>query len=375
MPRTPSAASAFLLLAVIGAAALVAPRTAAANDPNVTIQDAEQVLAELVAIPARRIPKQMLAEAQAIAIIPRVIKVGFVVGVRRGQGVVMTRDAEGEWSLPQFLTLTGGSIGWQAGVQGTDVVLIFRTRTSVENLMRGKFTIGADAAAAAGPVGRNASAATDAQLRAEILSYSRSRGLFAGVSIDGSVLEINQVANTAFYGAPSTQLPQVIPQSATDLRLYLTELYNAATTGPEGAAAAVVPPSFKPGATVAPGAVIGTVAAAPAGVVTASAVAVSPTRLEAIQNSLYTEGAQLHAILSPEWQTFLALPAEVAAASSVDRTALASAYQRFSQVNAKPEFKELTSRPEFQTTFDLLREYNDALNASPAILQLPAPPK
>jgi lipid-binding SYLF domain-containing protein len=375
MPRTHSAFFALLLLALIGAASLAAPRAARANDPNLTIQDAEQVLSELVAIPARRIPKQMLAEAQAIAIIPRVIKVGFVVGVRRGQGVVMTRDAEGEWSLPQFLTLTGGSIGWQAGVQGTDVVLIFRTRTSVENLMRGKFTIGADAAAAAGPVGRNASAATDAQLRAEILSYSRSRGLFAGVSIDGSVLEINQVANTAFYGAPSTQLPQVIPQSATDLRLYLTELYNAATTGPEGAAAAVVPPSARPGAAVAPGAVIGTVVAAPAGVVPASAVAVSPTRLEAIQNSLYTEGAQLHAILSPEWQTFLALPAEVAAASSVDRTALASTYQRFSQVNAKPEFKELTSRPEFQTTFDLLRQYNDALNASPAILQLPAPPK
>lgn len=373
MPRTLSAPSALLLLILTAATTFAAPRTAAANDPNVTIRDAEAVLSELVAIPARRIPRNMLAEAQAIAIIPRVIKVGFVVGIRRGQGVVLTRDAEGEWSLPQFLTLTGGSIGWQAGVQGTDVVLIFRTRTSVENLMRGKFTIGADAAAAAGPVGRNASAATDAQLRAEILSYSRSRGLFAGVSIDGSVLEINQVANTAFYGAPSTQLPLVVPQSATDLRLYLTELFNAATTGPEGAVAAVVAPSARPGAAVAPGAVIGTVTAAPSSVVPASA-AVSTTRLEAIQNSLYTEGAQLHAILSPEWQTFLALPAEVAAASSVDRTALATAYQRFSQVNAKPEFKDLTSRPEFQTTFDLLREYNDALNANPAILQLPAPP-
>ena len=237
--------------------------------------------------------------------------------------------------------------------------------------MRGKFTIGADAAAAAGPVGRNASAATDAQLRAEILSYSRSRGLFAGVSIDGSVLEINQVANTAFYGAPSTQLPQFVPQSATDLRLYLTELFNAATTGSEGAVASVVPPSAKPGATVA----VAPVASVPvpSSVVPATA-AVSTTRLEAIQNSLYAEGAQLHAILSPEWQTFLALPAEVAAASSVDRTALATAYQRFSQVNAKPEFKDLTSRPEFQTTFELLREYNDALNANPAILQLPAPP-
>lgn len=372
MPRTLSAPFALFLLTLIAAATLTAPRTAQANDPNVTIQQAEAVLSELVAIPVRRIPQRMLAEAQAIAIIPRVIKVGFIVGVRRGQGVVLTRDAEGEWSLPQFITLTGGSVGWQAGVQGTDVVLIFRTRTSVENLMRGKFTIGADAAAAAGPVGRNASAATDAQLRAEILSYSRSRGLFAGVSIDGSVLEINQVANTAFYGAPSTQLPLVVPQSATDLRLYLTELFNAAMSPNDGAVAAVVPPSAKPGAAVA---VAAAGAAAPAGVVPASAVVVSPTRLEAIQNSLYTEGAQLHAILSPEWQTFLALPAEVAAASSVDRAALATAYQRFNQVNASPDFKELTARPEFQTTFDLLRQYNDALNASPAILQLPAPPR
>ncbi len=146
-----------------------APRQA--NDPNVTIRDAEAVLVRTRRHSGPPHSEDMLAEAQAIAIIPRVIKVGFVVGIRRGQGVVMTRDADGEWSLPQFLTLTGGSIGWQAGVQGTDVVLIFRTRTSVENLMRGeKFTIGADAAAAAGPVGRNASAATDAQCLARFLA-------------------------------------------------------------------------------------------------------------------------------------------------------------------------------------------------------------
>jgi lipid-binding SYLF domain-containing protein len=369
MPRTPSAASAFLLLAVIGAAALVAPRTAAANDPNVTIQDAEQVLAELVAIPARRIPKQMLAEAQAIAIIPRVIKVGFVVGVRRGQGVVMTRDAEGEWSLPQFLTLTGGSIGWQAGIQGTDVVLVFRTKTSVENLMRGKFTIGADAAAAAGPVGRNASAATDSELRAEILSYSRSRGLFVGVSLDGTVLEINHAANAAFYGAPSTQLPQIIPQSATELRNYLTELTGAVPA----IGAAPAPAAVAPGVVVSGAAVSGP-AAANANAVVQAAALITPTRLEAIQSALYSEGAQLHAILSPEWQTFLALPQEVEPATGVDRAALASIYDRFNRVNSSPEFKELTTRPEFQTTLQLLREYSEALAANPAILKLPAPP-
>ena len=344
-----------LLFAV--AVSLATGSTVAANDPAVTILDAEQVLSELVAIPARRIPQRMLNEAQAIAIIPRVIKVGFIAGVRRGQGVVMIRDAEGEWSLPQFLTLTGGSIGWQAGIQGTDVVLVFRTRTSVDSLLRGKFTIGADAAAAAGPVGRNASAATDAQLGAEILSYSRSRGLFVGVSLDGTVLEINQGANAAFYGAPSTELPQRIPQSASNLRLYLSELTQAPAT-----------PAVAPAAT-------GTVAAPPAagGVVPAVAL-VTPTRLEAIQYSLYQEGAQLHAILSPQWQTFLALPAEVEPASAIDRQALASAYGRFTRVNDSAEFKQLTTRPEFQTTLELLREYNNALSASSSTLQLPAPP-
>lgn len=346
-------------LVAIGAA-LSSPRSAAANDPATTIVEAEQVLSELVAIPARRIPQRMLAEAQAIAIIPRVIKVGFIAGVRRGHGVVMIRDAEGEWSLPQFITLTGGSIGWQAGIQGTDVVLVFRTRASVDNLLRGKFTIGADAAAAAGPVGRNASAATDAQLRAEILSYSRSRGLFVGVSLDGTVLEINQGANAAFYGAPSTELPQRVPQSAANLRLYLSELVQAAEP------AAVV------GATAAPGVAVAATAGDPAAVALPAAP-VSATRLQAIHNSLYYEGAQLHAILSPEWQQYLALPAQTAPSNAIDRQSLASVYGRFTKVNGMAEFKELTSRPEFQTTFELLREYNNAL-ASASTLQLPAPP-
>jgi lipid-binding SYLF domain-containing protein len=371
MPRTYSAFFTLLLLALIGSTSLFSPRAARANDPSVTIQQSEDVLAELVAIPARRIPQQMLAEAQAVAIIPRVIKVGFIAGVRRGQGVVMTRDADGEWSLPQFLTLTGGSIGWQAGIQGTDVVLVFRTKTSVENLMRGKFTIGADAAAAAGPVGRNASAATDSELRAEILSYSRSRGLFVGVSLDGTVLEINQAANAAFYGAPSTQLPQIIPQSATDLRNYLTELTGAVPA--IGAAPAPSAVTAAPGAAV-PGAAVSGPAAANANAVVQAAALVTPTRLEAIQSALYSEGAQLHAILSPEWQTFLALPQEVEPATGVDRAALASVYDRFNRVNSSPEFKELTARPEFQTTLQLLREYSEALAANPAILKLPAPP-
>jgi SH3 domain-containing YSC84-like protein 1 len=138
-----------------------------------------------------------------------VLKGGFVVGVRHGRGVALVRDEQGAWRPPVFVSLTGGSIGWQAGLQATDVILVFRTSKSVQGLLNGKFTIGADAAAAAGPVGRQASAATDAQLRAEILSYSRSRGLFAGVSLDGSMLQIDQATTQAYY-----QLGSLIPNAA-----------------------------------------------------------------------------------------------------------------------------------------------------------------
>ena len=183
-----------LHLTLLAGCVLLGAAHPAQADPTETIRQSEQVLAEIMAIPARRIPETLLAEAQGVVIVPNVIKVGFIAGVRRGHGVVMVRDNDGEWSLPQFLTLTGGSVGWQAGIQGTDVVLVFTTKKGVEGLLGGKFTIGADASATAGPVGRNAAAATDATLRSEILSYSRSRGLFLGVAIDGSVLEIDQEA-------------------------------------------------------------------------------------------------------------------------------------------------------------------------------------
>src|SRR5262245_46041111 len=194
------------------------------SEPGETVVQSEQVLADLVAIPARQIPMSLLAEAQGVAIIPNVTKIGFIAGVRRGHGVVMVRDSEGEWGLPQFITLTGGSVGWQAGIQGTDVVLVFRTRKGVEGLTRGKFTIGADASVSAGPVGRDAAAATDATLKAEILSYSRSRGLFLGVALDGSALEIDHFAHAQYYGSPSSEVPQRLPESAAQLRQYLVEL-------------------------------------------------------------------------------------------------------------------------------------------------------
>ncbi len=217
----------FLVLAAILSLGMFPAHTSAADTPTETVRESRQVLGELISISGKEIPQRLLAEAQGIAIVPNVIKIGLVAGGRRGHGVVMVRDADGQWTLPQFITLTGGSVGWQAGIQGTDVVLVFTTRKGVEGLLKGKFTVGVDAAATAGPVGRNAAAATDTKLKAEIFSYSRSRGLFLGASFDGSLLEIDQNAAAAFYGPPQPAGQQLIPESAAKLRGFLMELTSA----------------------------------------------------------------------------------------------------------------------------------------------------
>ena len=159
-----------------------------------------RVLKEVMQAPDKAIPKDLLQSAHAIAVIPDVIKAGFVVGGRHGDGLISVKTREGTWSNPSFVSITGGSVGFQAGVSSTDVILVFRTQRGVDSIVNGKFTLGADASAAAGPVGRTAQASTDAQLKAEIYSYSRARGLFAGVSLDGSALKIDNDANQAVYG-------------------------------------------------------------------------------------------------------------------------------------------------------------------------------
>lgn len=163
-------------------------------------ENAVRVLNEIMQAPDKAIPQDLLGGAHAIAVIPDVIKAGFVFGGRRGEGLISVKSPDGTWSNPSFVNLTGGSVGFQAGVSSTDVVLVFRTSRGVESIVNGKFTIGADASAAAGPVGRTAQASTDAQLKAEIYSYSRARGLFAGVALDGSVMSINNKGNQRIYG-------------------------------------------------------------------------------------------------------------------------------------------------------------------------------
>jgi lipid-binding SYLF domain-containing protein len=180
-----------------------------ADTPERTLQSSSEVLAAILAIPARCIPAALLADAQGIAIVPGVIKAGFIVGARGGHGVVFSRNPDGSWGGPAFIRIGGASFGLQAGVQSTDVILVFKTRKSLERVLqgRGKLTLGADVAIAAGPIGRQAAAGTDAKLRAEVFSYSRSRGLFAGVSFDGAAILYDSDANQAFA---QNQSPQVL---------------------------------------------------------------------------------------------------------------------------------------------------------------------
>jgi len=192
------------LLALALGVSLAAGAAFAGPREDARAQNAVRVLGEIQAIPESGIPDKLLDEARAIVVIPDTVKAGLIIGGRRGHGLMSVRTADGTWSNPAFVRLTGGSIGFQAGVQSSDVVLVFRNERSLESIVNGKFTLGADAGVAAGPVGRNAAALTDGQLKAEIWSWSRARGLFAGVSLDGAVLQIDDAANIAVYGNTTT---------------------------------------------------------------------------------------------------------------------------------------------------------------------------
>jgi lipid-binding SYLF domain-containing protein len=170
-----------------------------AGDETSKVHDAIEVMDDIMAIPEKSIPPSLLNNAYAVAVIPNVIKGGFVLGGRYGWGVLVVKTKEKKWSAPAFLSITAGSVGYQIGLQSIDVILVFKSKKSVDRMTKGKFTLGADASVAAGPVGRAASAGTDLRLEAEIYSYSRSRGLFAGVSLEGSALQMKDESNRLFY--------------------------------------------------------------------------------------------------------------------------------------------------------------------------------
>lgn len=182
------------------------------SDETRRLRDAATVFGEIMAAEDNAIPDSILGKAEGIAIFPSTIKAGFVFGGMRGRGVLSARGADG-WSAPAFLTLTGGSFGLQIGGQAADIILVIRDRRGLENLVRNQFKLGADVAVAAGPIGREAQAATDLQLRAQILSYSRTRGLFAGVTINGSTIRQDRDANRRFYGSP-LEMRQIVFEGA-----------------------------------------------------------------------------------------------------------------------------------------------------------------
>jgi lipid-binding SYLF domain-containing protein len=311
---------------------------------ELTVIDATTVFAQAMVMPGNSIPRNLLAEAQAIAIMPSMVRGAFVVGVQHGRGVLVVRDATGSWQPPRMIQITGGSIGYQIGVQATDLVLVFRTPQSVANLLRGTVKIGVDASAAAGPVGRQTSAATDLQLRAEILSYSRARGAFIGVSIDGSSISLDPTAEALYY-----QPPGAVPASAMNL-LQTISAYTAAIP----MAVAGAPP-------------------VPAG--GGAWVPQGQSEMETARQELDAASRQLVANLDENWRRYLALPAEVYMPGRMPTAqAIQPALARYEDVARRPEYAALHARPEFQTALNSLRRLSEVRTAANSTMSLPPPP-
>jgi lipid-binding SYLF domain-containing protein len=194
------------------AMAVALPAAQDASDEARRIQNATEVLRELTTSPDDGIPQHLLERSEAIVVIPSLIKGGFVVGAKHGKGIVSARgQSAGGWTAPGFVNMTGGSIGWQIGIESVDLVLLVMNRNGVEQLLEDRFTLGGNLSVAAGPVGRSASAATNAQVNAQILAYSRAKGLFAGATIEGAALHEDKDANRAFYGTPLALREIVMP--------------------------------------------------------------------------------------------------------------------------------------------------------------------
>lgn len=189
-----------LVLTCLALAVTVAvPQAQKKSEEAERVAEATEVFREIMAAEDKAIPKSILGRAEAIAVFPGTKKGALGIGGTRGRGIISLRG-KGGWSSPAFLTLTGVSFGLQIGGQETDLVLVINNKRGVETLVKNQFKLGADASVAAGPVGRDAQAATDLQMRAEILSYSRARGVFAGVSINGSTIRQDRDAHERYYG-------------------------------------------------------------------------------------------------------------------------------------------------------------------------------
>jgi len=201
-----------LLIGVTVVASSVALSAAMSKDEAKRLQNSAEVLQELHATPDKDVPQELWQKAECVVVIPNVKKAAFIVGGEYGKGVMSCRQA-GQWTAPAFMMLAKGSVGFQIGGQSTDLVLLVMNDNGMKHLLEDKVALGAEASLAAGPVGRDARAMTDAQLKAEILSYSRAQGLFAGIDLTGGVLKPDQDANENTYGKGITTSKIVIDKT------------------------------------------------------------------------------------------------------------------------------------------------------------------
>ena len=222
----------FALTGLILGSLLLSSQSYGQTAEEARLATAGAVLNAFTSDPATAIPTQILQHAQGIAIIPSVIRVGFIFGGHHGKGIVVVRTEDGEWSNPGFIRLTGGSVGAQIGAESADLILVFGNKVSIINISEGKFTVGSDASATAGPVGRNSTVTRDMTFATELYTYVRSRGLFVGATIEGAKLGIDHAANQAFYPSDGEAQPLAPTNTATSpsARRFLTTL-NEAETG------------------------------------------------------------------------------------------------------------------------------------------------
>ncbi len=242
------------LLTIVLALAFGSTAALADSKTDKRLVESRKVFESFTDLSEQSVPAWLIERAYGIVVLPQVIKGAVIFGGQGGRGVMAVRHPDGSWSNPVFVTLTGASFGFQFGVQATDLVLVLMSRKSVEGISGGKVTLGADASVAAGPLGRAASANTDATLKAQVLSYSRNEGLFAGVSIEGGVISIDDDANQTAYGVSDILASQILegkvanpPPAAQEFTAALTR----ATTAAEAQTAPVTLPGEK-SATPAP---------------------------------------------------------------------------------------------------------------------------
>jgi len=259
-PLLPAVVTAALAVALLASPAAAQIQYPAATKELQTVQMSKMTLDEFSGLKIESIPANVFNSAEGIAIFPNMIKGGFILGVNYGNGLLMVRRPDRTWSPPVMCTMGGGSLGFQAGVQASDIVLVFATPRSLEGILRGdKVKLGADASVAVGPIGRAADASTDARMGAEIYSYARARGLFLGVSVNGASLSVDPNANAMLYGRAGLTPADVFQDRGLafhpEVKALIDDLNARTAQAAQGAGqpvTAVPPPAAVPQATIQP---------------------------------------------------------------------------------------------------------------------------